>query len=94
MFRLGITNEYRDDSIIKFIATKGRRLATICILEKLPKSSYGTLLGEISEFYNNLLNSKFGIKSPSITKNGIQFSPKKITTDSRLAGIKDLSFKN
>ena len=66
----------------------------VCILEKLPKSSYGTLLGEISEFYNILLNSKFGIKSPSITKNGIQFSPKKITTDSRLAGIKDLSFKN
>merc|ERR1712216_411680 len=66
----------------------------VCILEKLPKSSYGTLLGEISEFYNILLNSKFGIKSPSMTKNSIQFSPKKITTDSRLAGIKDLSFKN
>jgi hypothetical protein len=66
----------------------------ICILEKLPKSSYGILLAEVSYFYNNLLKSKLGLKKMSLTDTAIQFSPRQINTDSRLAKIKDLNLKN
>ena len=63
----------------------------ICLLEKLPKSSYGTLLEKVSEIYNKVLFKKFGIKKQFLGENVIQFSPKKITTDSRLVNIKDKS---
>jgi len=63
----------------------------ICLLEKLPKTSYGTLLEKVSEIYNKVLFKKFGIKKQFLGENVIQFSPKKITTDSRLVNIKDKS---
>jgi hypothetical protein len=63
----------------------------ICFLEKLPKSSYGTLLEKVSEIYGKVLFAKFGIKKQFLGENVIQFSPKKITTDSRLVNIKDKS---
>lgn len=63
----------------------------ICLLEKLPKSSYGTLLEKVSEIYDKVLFAKFGIKKQFLGENVIQFSPKKITTDSRLVNIKDKS---
>mmetsp|Transcript_28752 Transcript_28752/g.42254 ORF Transcript_28752/g.42254 Transcript_28752/m.42254 type:complete len:321 (-) Transcript_28752:543-1505(-) len=66
----------------------------ICILEKLPKSSYGVLLDDVSIFYNNLLKTKLGLTKQSLTDNIIQFSPKKINTDSRLVNIKEKNFKN
>jgi len=66
----------------------------ICILEKLPKSSYGVLLDDISIFYNNLLKTKLGLTKQSLTDNIIQFSPRKINTDSRLVNIKEKNFKN
>jgi len=66
----------------------------ICILEKLPKSSYGVLLDDVSNFYNNLLRTKLGIKKQLLTDNIIQFSPRKISTDSRLVNIKEKYFKN
>jgi len=66
----------------------------ICILEKLPKSSYGILLSEVSDFYNSLLVSKLGVKKISLSQTAIQFTPRKIDTDSRLAKIKDQNLKN
>jgi len=66
----------------------------ICILEKLPKSSYGILLHDVSVFYDNLLQTKLGIQKKSVTGNMIQFFPKKIATDSRLVNIKEKNFKN
>jgi len=66
----------------------------ICILEKLPKSSYGVLLDEVSECYGNIVREKLGLEKVSLVQNAIQFNPKKISTDSRLVNIKDQSFKN
>merc|ERR1712100_137903 len=65
----------------------------ICILEKLPKSSYGILLDEVSGCYDSIVEEKLGLKKFSLTQNAIQFNPKKISTDSRLVNIKDQSFK-
>jgi hypothetical protein len=66
----------------------------MCLLEKLPKSSYGILLDEVWCFYNYLVISKLGIKKRSLGENMIQFSPKSITTDSRLVNIKDKNLQN
>lgn len=66
----------------------------ICVLEKLPKSSYGPLLEEVSDFYNNIVLVKLGVKKKSLFENVIQFSPKKINTDSRLVNIKNKNLKN
>jgi len=60
----------------------------ICILEKLPKSSYGILLNEVSITHKNLMLSSLGLKEKPMVENGIQFLPKKIVTDSRLVNIK------
>jgi len=60
----------------------------ICILEKLPKSSYGILLNEVSVTYRNLMLSSLGLKEKPMVESGIQFLPKKIVTDSRLVNIK------
>lgn len=68
----------------------GLKLLT-CILEKLPKSSYGALLDEISNFHDFILEKKLGLKKSSLLENSIQFYPKKINTDSRLVNIKDQS---
>jgi hypothetical protein len=68
----------------------GLKLLT-CILEKLPKSSYGALLDEISNFHDVILEKKLGLKKSSLLENSIQFYPKKINTDSRLVNIKDQS---
>jgi hypothetical protein len=65
----------------------------ICILEKLPKSSYGILLGKVSDIYKKILIVNFGIKKQLFGENVAQFFPKKITTDSRLVNIKDNSIK-
>ena len=65
----------------------------ICILEKLPKSSYGILLGKVSDIYKKILSIKFGIKKQHFGKNVAQFFPKKIITDSRLVNIKDNDIK-
>ena len=66
----------------------------ICVLEKLPKNSYGPLLEEVSDFYNNIVLVKLGVKKQSLFENIIQFSPKKIKTDSRLVNIKNKNLKN
>lgn len=66
----------------------------MCLLEKLPKSSYGILLEEVWCFYNDLFLSKLGIKKQSLGENMIQFSPKNITTESRLVNIKDKNLQN
>lgn len=65
----------------------------ICILEKLPKSSYGVLLGKVSDIYKKILLVKFGIKKQIFGENVAQFFPKKITTESRLINIKNNRIK-
>jgi len=71
----------------------GLKLLT-CILEKLPKSSYGALLDEITTFHDIILEKKLGLKKSSLLENSIQFYPKKINTDSRLVNIREQSNYN
>jgi len=59
----------------------------ICYLEKLPSSSYGSILLEITRIYNICFQNIFESKTQDIRDFDIQFTPKRVETQSRLAEI-------
>ena len=59
----------------------------ICYLEKLPSSSYGSILLEITGIYNICFQNIFKTKTQEIRDFNIQFTPKRVETQSRLAEI-------
>jgi len=83
---LGFENNSNSQSTVGVDCITGLKLL-ISQLEKLPSSSYGPLLFQVSKFYNKVFFENYGIKNESLRSQNIVFIPKKIKTKSKLVEI-------